>query len=172
MGKFANEVHVAHLHQLPLNDAAIMLQGWGKNGRLGHGDERPRTEPMCVKSLENIHTVACGYAHTLLASVDDGSVFGFGWNGHNQVGVDSVDCLVPVKCLEKKNIVKISCGFAHSAAITFNGSIYTWGMNDNGQCGNGEETNVPMPIPLKIPDKGTNCYVVDVSCGHSHTGKA
>jgi alpha-tubulin suppressor-like RCC1 family protein len=86
---------------------------------------------MRVKSLEAACTVACGYAHTLVASVD-GSVLGFGWNCHNQVlGAAEIgsnnDCLFPVVCLEKQLIVKISCGFAHSAAITSIGGFYTWG---------------------------------------------
>lgn len=45
-------------------------------------------------------------------------------------------------------------------------------MNDDGQCGTGQEINVPMPTLVEIPNRGTHRYVVDVSCGHSHSGKA
>jgi E3 ubiquitin-protein ligase HERC4 len=79
--------------------------------------------------MEPFRVIACGYAHTLAASDVDGSVYGFGWNAHSQVIGDSTasDCLLPAVCLKSKGVVKLSCGFAHSAAITLNGSLFIWG---------------------------------------------
>lgn len=77
-------------------------------------------------------TVACGYAHTLVAS-DGKNVYGFGWNSHSQVisyDTGLPDCLLPVVCLEVQGVLKLSCGFAHSAAVISSGELYTWGKID------------------------------------------
>ena len=109
-----------------------------------------------LASVGPFGVVACGSAHTLVAT-ELGTVYGFGWNEHGQVhgqncsyaldngdtmgghektskneGVSRdesglSDFLLPVVCLEKKGIVKLSCGLAHSAAISSNGNLYTWG---------------------------------------------
>ena len=55
---------------------------------------------------------------------------------------------------------KLSFG-DHSAVITEDGSLYTWGRNGYGQLGNGTTTN--SSIPIKIMDN-----VDSVSLEHSH----
>lgn len=128
------EISSGHNHcaAISSNDGAVYTWGWGKNGRLGHGDELPRDEPTRVEALamEPFSTIACGYAHTLAAS-EGGSVYGFGWNGHNQISgtmSDASDFLLPVLCLKNQAVLRLSCGFAHSAAITSTGRLLSWGM--------------------------------------------
>ena len=131
------EIACGHNHCAAICSRGIVhTWGFGKNGRLGHGDEENHTNPTSVSyfSHESFATVACGYAHTLVSSLDDGSVYGFGWNVHNQVignaDIDLSDCLLPITCIKKKGVIKLSCGFAYSAAITTNGSLLTWGKNE------------------------------------------
>lgn len=65
-----------------------------------------------------------------MSSEEDGSVYGFGWNAHSQIlDTGSVDCLLPIMCLEKKGAMKLSCGFAHSAAVVLNGGLFSWGKS-------------------------------------------
>ncbi|XP_012270806.1 uncharacterized protein LOC105694570 [Orussus abietinus] len=45
-------------------------------------------------------------------------------------------------------IVQISTGCHHSALLTKDGSVYTWGRNLDGQIGNGNRREVPSPTPL------------------------
>jgi hypothetical protein len=44
------------------------------------------------------------------------------------------------------------------------------GMNEDAQCGTGDELKVLSPRQIDFDEDGSN-YVVDVSCGHSHTGE-
>ena len=125
----AGQMHCAAV----CSKGSLHTWGWGKNGRLGHGDEEPRTNPTPVSYFGNASfgAVSCGYAHTLVSSSEDGSVYGFGWNVHNQVignaDIGLSDCLLPTICLKKKEVVKLSCGFAHSAAVSAMGTLFTWG---------------------------------------------
>ncbi len=39
-------------------------------------------------------------------------------------------------------VKQVSLGNSHSAAVTTNGDLYTWGYNDDGQLGNGAWTSI------------------------------
>ena len=62
------------------------------------------------------------------------------------------------------NLVKVSGGETHSAAINIDGSLWTWGNNDRGQLGDGSKDNKYKPIVIKGLPK-----VTKVSAGGSHT---
>jgi len=60
----------------------------------------------------------------------------------------------------------VSLGGFHSAAIDDSGLVHTWGDNQRGQCGQGEEPVVHRPAPLAIPGPGGSRYTCRrVSCG-------
>jgi alpha-tubulin suppressor-like RCC1 family protein len=138
-----------HCAAISSDDASLYTWGWGQSGRLGTGDEGCRDRPTYVEALSDLvplATVACGSAHTLVATAD-GDVYGFGWNAHGQVSgaakYDNEDdaasdiCLSPVPCLTQKGVVALSCGNFHTAAVTQSGNLYMWGksygvdMNDH-----------------------------------------
>lgn len=50
------------------------------------------------------------------------------------------------------NVKSVSLGYFHSAAITEDGILYTWGYNGYGQLGNG--TTIDSSTPIKIMDIG------------------
>ncbi len=43
-----------------------------------------------------------------------------------------------VSALSGKNIIAISCGSSHSAAISAEGDLYTWGRGNYGRLGHGK----------------------------------
>lgn len=135
-----------HCAAISSDDGSLYTWGWGQSGRLGHGDESQRNQPTCVEALSDfapLVTVACGSAHTLVAT-SDGDVYGFGWNAHgqvsgaakddNKVGPSSDVCLLPVPCLKQKGIVALSGGGFHTAAISQSGNLFMWGKSQ-GMCG-------------------------------------
>lgn len=74
----------------------------------------------------------------------------------------------PVKDLADKNIKVIAAGGMHSACITENFEIYTFGCNDEGalgrSCADDEEEMVPKTVSLP-PESGRP---VNITCGDSH----
>jgi regulator of chromosome condensation len=63
-------------------------------------------------------------------------VFAIGSNEFTQCGMEGLECfkqLKHIKSLEKFKIVDISTGSLHNAALTFDGKIVTWGINDHGK---------------------------------------
>ena len=49
-----------------------------------------------------------------------------------------------------KHIRDIACGSSHSACITSNGELYTWGQGDNGRLGHGDSTTQLRPKLVRI----------------------
>ena len=62
-----------------------------------------------------------------------------------------------------KSILKILCGGMHTVALASNGTVYTWGCNDEGVLGRSGPENVPLPV-----DGALDIPVTDVSAGDSH----
>lgn len=60
------------------------------------------------------------------------------------------------------NVVAVSAGRSHTAAITSDGVLWTWGLNSYGQLGTGTTEN--SLVPVKVMDN-----VVEVSAGTFHT---
>lgn len=58
----------------------------------------------------------------------------------------------------------MSCGFRHTACITEDGSLYTWGEGRNGQLGHSDQNDLLEPTKLDLSIK-----VVKVECGANFT---
>lgn len=109
------------MHFLPDNGD---LYTWGKNssGCLGYDCGKKQLIPRRVKSLgkQQVSVVACGQAHTTVATVD-GITLSFGANDRGQLGVgDKTARSDPtvVEVLQGVNVVAVACGAEFTAAVT------------------------------------------------------
>ena len=87
---------------------------------------------------EFIREVCCGYQHTLALTIN-GQVYSWGNNEAGQLGLGSKapSCVRKPKLIESlKNVVKLAAGQLHSAAITKNQELFTWGAK--GQTGHSD----------------------------------
>ena len=55
-----------------------------------------------------------------------------------------------IEALQGKHVREIACGSGHSAAITSNGELYTWGQGDHGRLGHGDLLNQTKPKQVSI----------------------
>ena len=62
--------------------------------------------------------------------------------------------------------VQIACGPWHTAAISSNGELFTWGCGNSGKLGHGDRWSRSVPTKVKIPGGPA---VVKVACGRDHT---
>lgn len=98
--------------------------------------------------------------------------FSRGQLGHGDVEKRDEPVIIDALC--GIEIVKISCGFWHSAALSSQGDMYMWGSNSNGQLGlktniNEDTQNLDVSIMASPYLIDFNVNVVDVACGSKHT---
>jgi len=148
---------------------------------------------MGTTYLENISAVACGRsgAHSLAVENNDpcnpnlnGCVYAWGRNIEGQLGNGGVgdQQLTPVHTVGGEmgtplleNIIAVSGGEDNSIALDANGSVWTWGLNDYGQLGNGStggDEDAPVQVKAGQQDpcdpNSYLCKIVAIDSGWDH----
>ena len=116
---------------------------WGANdkGQCGHG-ERSEIDWVKPRSLKLLHgqmvtQVVCGANHTMCVTATS-LVYAWGENSSGQLGLGDVrNRRSPslVNGLWALPVRQIAAGDSHSAALTSNGFMFTWGDTSHGQLG-------------------------------------
>ncbi|CAB3977730.1 ultraviolet-B receptor UVR8-like [Paramuricea clavata] len=154
------------------NAESCDLYTWGDGTRskLGHGEEIEEHRPRIVDALSRlkIKLVACGANH-MLCVTDCGETLSWGAGSKGQLGQGHLrDRFTPlrVEALQQQNVVQISCNEYHSAAVTDEGKLYTWGY---GSIKLGYETANEKQLTPKVVQSLTSYTVVHASCGKDFT---
>jgi hypothetical protein len=123
-------------------------------------------------------SAAGGWEHSLFCT-SSGRVFacGCGYKDSRRTGVPPVlglgdfdrrlkPSVVVALADAKEEILKVSCGWDHSIAISAAGQVFTWGSGANGKLGHGDEESCDLPTLVKEMD---GKVVVDAKAGCEHT---
>ncbi|CAH8375488.1 unnamed protein product [Eruca vesicaria subsp. sativa] len=131
--------------------------------------ERKR-ETICGDMGKCIRALSCSGAHTLFLT-ETRRVFATGLNDFCQLGVSDVNihALEPLEVSGiEKDILHISAGYNHSAAVTVDGELYMWGKNTSGQLGLGKKAARVVHVPTKVQAlKGITIRSVALGSEHS-----
>ncbi|XP_029923261.1 probable E3 ubiquitin-protein ligase HERC6 [Myripristis murdjan] len=160
-------------HSLALTKGGLVFS-WGLNshGQLGLGKEVSlQPTPELVLSLTGVAVtqISAGGSHTLILTLP-GLVYCCGANKAGQLGLNRVDekgrfniCVVPA--LRPLGVSFISCGEAHSAVLTKDGKVFTFGEGRHGQLGHNSTDNELKPRWVQ----GLDGVISQVACGRRHT---
>ena len=146
------------------------LWTWGGNdfGALGDNTSINRSTPVTTfAGGTNWKQVAGGNQHTA-AIKTDGTLWTWGYNYYGQLGDNTTtDRSTPVTTFAGgTNWKQVSGGgYAHTAAIKTDGTLWTWGFNTSGQLG--DNTTTDRLIPVTTFAGGTNWK--QVAGGINHT---
>ena len=138
------EVCCGHAHTLAVNQFG-QLYSWGSNesGQLGIGIEGVPDivrKPVLNTHISNVAKLIAGHEHSLaITKTQDLYVWGTGpltgLNVEENVGIPTILDFVskavsstPLTAANSK-ITQIACGGLHTAVITQNGDLFTWGFN-------------------------------------------
>jgi len=181
---------------------------WGDNtwGKLGDGTTADKLTPVKVlkgeyngaiylgdKPTNKIIAVALGGQHSI-ALAADGTVYTWGYNNVGQLGDGTTaERHTPVKVLKgaydgtthlgdepTNKITAVALGWRHSIALAQDGTVYAWGSNVWGECGDGRtwqpwERHTPVKV-LKgeyngatyLGDNSSN-KITAVALGYNHS---
>ncbi|KAJ3091971.1 hypothetical protein HK102_012003 [Quaeritorhiza haematococci] len=180
---------------------------------LGTGVKSSSTPRLLLRVESKVTKIACGIRHNLVLS-EDGQVWGWGSNKFGELGpVDKTVNLTVVIDDKQSNTsrskatkkgrkvpepaivwepvalnlppcIDIACGQNHSAVITKDGEVLTFGRNRHGQLGisppdvlahTAQPQRVILPLSSSLSTQGSNKHVsgsepVQICCGWGHTG--
>ena len=135
---------------------------WGRNdhGQLGDETTIDKLTPNDITSQfsfadgEIILSLSLGgYHSSVLTSTN--RLFTWGQNNYGQLGDDTtLDQSIPTDITTQfslssgENIIYVELGASNSSVITSTGRMFTWGLNLNGQLGDGTTTNKISPIDI------------------------
>ncbi|KAK7877684.1 hypothetical protein WMY93_031603 [Mugilogobius chulae] len=174
-------------------DGKLFASGGNGEGQLGIGDCDERTTfhrvnfpphgPIRMLAAGSNTSAALTGKHTSLSCYPcrkSGKLFMWGDNSEGQIGLGKLShAPTPQEVSVEKPVSSVSCGYYHSALITEDGGLYTFGERDcdedvwtfglgqYGQLGHGTfifESRLPRHV--EHFKKGRVC---DVSCGENHT---
>ena len=118
--------------------------GQGGNGELGNNQYSNQTTPVQVliqnQGARKVIFAACCTSRSAVV-LDDGSIYGFGYNNVGVLGSRNYNGNVAdPQQIDHFNDIKVSevhFGYSHAVFLDREGSIYTLGDNNYGQCGTG-----------------------------------
>lgn len=142
------------------------LWGWGSNiiGSLGIDDKKNQLKP--IKIMDNVLQLSVNSQTAVIKSDNSLWVWGdtyektpIGNTGEYYASINYNS--TPTKIMD--DVVQISTGSNHTMAIKSDGSLWTWGSNEDGQLGDGTIAVYNL-IPVKVMDN-----VVQAVGGFGHT---
>lgn len=171
-GKIVIDVACGSHHSLALTDEGEVY-AWGQNncGQVGSGISSHQGAPRKVNSGltgKKVVSVACGQTSSV-AVTDSGEVYGWGYNGVGQLGIGNyVNQLNPSKVTALATVVieKVACGYAHTLALSDEGTLYVWGGNSYGQLGLGNKANASSPVKVTMTEMGRVSDIAAVHYNH------
>jgi len=128
--------------------------------------------PRPVVLLDSCKLVAAGRDHSVMLTYS-GRVFSCGANHEGQLGLGgefmaatNFTTPVPIAIQDSLNCVThIACGDSHTAAVSNDGTLFTWGNAEAV----GREGDLFTPGIVYVDDSNPLCFVRDVACGDFHT---
>ena len=166
---------------------SVYMFGKGEDGALGLGKRTPAvvatpTEVTTANETGSMFTkISCSvgekHGHTLFLD-SNGQVHSCGDGYKGKLGHDDQETRymptpIPRECFNNERIIGIAAGGIHSAAVSMEGHVFTWGCGSDGRLGHPEAKGHRYLFRSDIP-KLVEAFVgvgrvVDVKCSYYHT---
>jgi alpha-tubulin suppressor-like RCC1 family protein len=159
-----------------IEDGELLAWGDGGDGHLGLDDVLHQQQPARaggeMSDNQRIRLAAAGRFH-LAVMAEDGAVYTCGNGANGQLGLGDGQprrqlMRVPQAVFAGSRVVVVSCGDAHTMAVTAAGHAWTCGNNCYGQLGVGDKTKRLGFTQVDAGQLG-GARIVMAACGLCHS---
>jgi alpha-tubulin suppressor-like RCC1 family protein len=137
------------IHVLAIKtDGSLWVWGRGADGQLGTNNTADRSTPVTTFIGGNDwKSIAGGVQHSAAVKTD-GTLWTWGTNSEGQLGINNADQKnTPVTTFTGgTNWKSVACGRSHTIALKTDGTLWTWGVGEDGRLGNFATTNRSTPV--------------------------
>ncbi|XP_071448248.1 secretion-regulating guanine nucleotide exchange factor [Hetaerina americana] len=161
------------------NKGRIWVWGDNHHGQLGIDPASLKNihVPQCLNisstfdpalTANKVVKIYCGWTH-MAARTSSRALIIWGRNNYGQLGCHESMRPEPWKpqLIDKlEGVRRMAVGAEHNVVLTESGSILSWGWNEHGNCGTGDDKNVLMPSQITIAQPGK---VIAVGAGSGHS---
>jgi regulator of chromosome condensation len=167
--------------------AGKSLFGWGdcelgQIGKLPIKKDLPAEWSLTPQQFETKEVLdifsACNHSFSLSKKGKRTVFKAWGLNNWGQLGIgNKTNTCVPteVDFFADKKVKYATGGDHHSIVLTENGEIYSWGRNDEGQCGlvnnnerNGDEKDFSIERPLRVAKLSKEIGIEKIRCSMNY----
>eukprot|EP01117_Protostelium_nocturnum_P020707 TRINITY_DN9462_c0_g1_i1.p1 TRINITY_DN9462_c0_g1~~TRINITY_DN9462_c0_g1_i1.p1 ORF type:complete len:419 (-),score=71.20 TRINITY_DN9462_c0_g1_i1:47-1303(-) len=156
----------------------ILSLGSGACGQLGNKNRKIQISPSNVDKFtyKPVIAIASGYNHNI--ALDQGkTVYAWGYFSKDHLGIPesgeeyfASPFAVSLKALSRDELpTHVFAGGWHSALLTDQHNLYTWGCGYRGRLGIGAVNDEDYPQEPTLVEAFKGKKVLNVSCGGSHT---
>lgn len=157
-------------------DGKVYSTGYNAHGELGNATNANSLILTKTEEVYNIVSLSGGMYYTTMLR-GDGTVWTVGYNYYGHLGINTTQTgsaaasqgvTIARQAMNNtrdgalKNVIQISAGGWHTAVLTSNNEVYTWGYGVDGQLGLNSTTNYAYPQKLLDP---TDLITSDASDG-------
>ncbi|PPQ97999.1 hypothetical protein CVT26_003061 [Gymnopilus dilepis] len=153
-------------------------RGGSAGAENGESENPDLLEPYLLRSLLNVKSVSvhtsCAGCHFVVLDID-GQAWLFGRNGYSALGVPDAEYVSEnaprlVKATDLgapkgTKFVHAACGRNHTILVGSDGSVWTAGQNNLGQCGQSVSPEVSSFQPVSVTHGGKKEHVIQASAG-------
>ena len=170
-GKYSNQItqiSAGTVHNLALTkDGRVFAWGSSQGGQLGLSEEYLLNKPGFKENLFLYEPTIIHINKNLKKNIKN-----------FQENINNSNNHVEIEENDDDFIIKISCGEAHSMALSSKGDVYSWGYGSNGQLGLGFcEDSFEPGLSANLSRKFTPQYIkyfqnekiIDIQCGKTFT---
>ncbi|VVC97249.1 unnamed protein product [Leptidea sinapis] len=154
---------------------ALWASGAGVFGQLGGAGRDKSSRAVRVALPDPVQAIAAGYFHNVRATHARRTTPTFTSDQvaptASATSSDShlVPQLVDIHNVKGK-IVQVSAGWHHSCIIDSTGTVYTWGLNFDGQLGSGDRKQVQIPTEVQISEGPSDVKENTSDCDDGYGG--
>lgn len=132
-----------------LSDSTARCWGWNVLYQLGDGTTTSRLSPVAPSNLTGVAQISAGVFQTC-ARLNDGTVRCWGAGNHGGLGDGNGTYSTSTKTIPTglSDVAQIASGtgWNNACALLTTGVLKCWGLNDNGQLGDGSTTSRWTPV--------------------------